>query len=57
MALKKVLPLLVVVFIGYYMFTDPSGLADLAKDGGAQGWDGLTKLFGAIIDFINAILS
>ncbi len=57
MALKKVVPLLLVVFIGYYMFTDPNGLAELAKDGGTSVWDGLTQLFSAVIDFLDAILS
>jgi len=57
MALKKVVPLLLVVFIGYYMFTDPNGLAELAKDGGTSLWDGLTRLFAAVIDFLDAILS
>ncbi len=57
MALKKVVPLLLVVFIGYYMFTDPNGLAELAKDGGTAVWDGLTQLFTAVIDFLDAILS
>jgi hypothetical protein len=57
MALKKVLPLLLVVFIGFYMFTDPTGLAQNAKDGSAALWDGLTNLFNAVIDFINAAKS
>lgn len=57
MALKKVLPVLVVLFIGYYMFTDPNGLADMAKEGGAALWDGLTNLFTATIDFLDAIVS
>jgi len=56
-ALKKVLPLLLIVFIGYYMVNDPNGLAQNAKDGGAALWDGLTNLFGAVIDFINAATS
>ena len=56
-ALKKVLPLLLVVFVLYYMFNDPSGLAQNAKDGGAALWDGLTNLFAAVIDFINAVKS
>lgn len=57
MSLKKVLPLLLVVFIGYYLFTDPDGLADLAIEGSASIWDGLTRLFTAVIDFLDAILS
>ena len=56
-ALKKVLPLLLVVFLGYYMINDPNGLAQNAKDGGAALWDGLTSLFGALIDFIDAATS
>ena len=49
--------LLLVVFVVYYMFNDPSGLAQNAKDGGAALWDGLTNLFAAVIDFINAAKS
>ena len=56
-ALKKGMVLLVVVFIGYYMFSDPNGLAQTTKDGGAALWKALTSLFGALIDFINAIKS
>ncbi|MCZ4500058.1 MAG: hypothetical protein JWQ74_2613 [Marmoricola sp.] len=55
--LKKSVGLLVVVFIGFYMFTDPNGLAQTAKDGGAALWTALTQLFGALIDFINAVKS
>ncbi|MFL6023273.1 MAG: hypothetical protein ACJ72O_08030 [Marmoricola sp.] len=56
-ALKKGVVLLVVVFIGFYMFTDPNGLAQTSRDGGAALWKALTSLFGALIDFINAIKS
>lgn len=56
-ALKKGVVLLVVVFIGFYMFTDPDGLAQTSRDGGAALWKALTSLFGALIDFINAIKS
>ncbi|MGO4255262.1 hypothetical protein [Marmoricola sp. RAF53] len=56
-ALKKGTVLLVLVFIGFYMFTDPSGLAQTAKDGAAALWEALTSLFGALIDFIDAIKS
>jgi hypothetical protein len=56
-ALKKGMVLLVVVFIGFYMFTDPSGLAQTTKDGAGALWKALTSLFGALIDFINAVKS
>jgi hypothetical protein len=55
--LKKGVALLVVVFIGFYMFTDPSGLAQTTKDGVAALWEALASLFGALIDFINAVKS
>ncbi|MBO9519996.1 MAG: hypothetical protein J7518_00550 [Nocardioidaceae bacterium] len=55
--LKKGLVLLVVVFIGFYMFNDPNGLAQTTKDASAGLWDGLTNLFGAMIDFLDAIKS
>jgi hypothetical protein len=55
--LKKSMVVLVVVFIGFYMFTDPNGLAQTTKDGGGALWEALTSLFGALIDFINAIKS
>lgn len=53
--LKKGVGLLVVVFIVFYMFTDPNGLATLAKEGSSKGWDGLQQLFSGIITFVNAI--
>lgn len=55
--LKKGMVVLVVVFIGFYMFTDPSGLAQTTKDGAGALWKALTSLFGALIDFINAVKS
>jgi hypothetical protein len=48
---------LVVVFIGFYMFTDPNGLAQTTKDGAGALWEALTTLFGALIDFINSFKS
>lgn len=53
--LKKGAALLVVLFIGWYLFTDPSGLATLSKELGSKGWDGLVTLFKAIASFIGAI--
>ena len=55
--LKKGISVLVVVFIGFYMFTDPHGLAHTTKDGAAALWQALTSLFGALIDFINSLKS
>jgi hypothetical protein len=55
--LKRGVALLVVVFIGFYMFTDPSGLAQITKDGTGALWEALTTLFGALIDFIDSLKS
>ena len=55
--LKKGLVLLVVVFLGFYMFNDPNGLAQNTKDAGAAVWSGLLNVFGGLIDFINALTS
>lgn len=54
-ALKKGVVLLVLVFLGFYMFTDPQGLAATAKDAGTMLWDGLTSLFDALIKFVNSL--
>jgi hypothetical protein len=58
--MKKLLPLavvVVVVFIGYWMFTDPARLAELVKDGAGEGWELTKQLFEGIIDFINALFA
>ncbi|MDQ6688370.1 MAG: hypothetical protein M3Z50_12315 [Actinomycetota bacterium] len=56
-ALKKGLVLLVVLFVGFYLFTDPHGLATVAKDGGAKAWGLLVVLFRAIIRFLNTLFA
>jgi hypothetical protein len=55
--LKKGMAVLVVVFIGFYMFTDPHGLAQTTKDGAGALWTALSSLFGALIDFIDSLKS
>lgn len=52
---KKVLLVLVVVFLGFWMFTDPNGLAVAAGDGTDKTWDLAQSLFQAIIDFVDAL--
>lgn len=51
-ALKKGVFLLLVLFVGFYLFTDPAGLADLVR----SIWEGLTQLFNAMLDFLHAIV-
>lgn len=58
--MKKLMPLVivvVVVFVGYWMFTDPTRLAQITKDGAAQAWDLSTQFFNGLISFINALFS
>lgn len=53
--MKKLVIALLVVFIGFWMFTDPSGLADTAKLIGDQGWTWTEQLFRAVIKFVGAL--
>jgi hypothetical protein len=52
---KKGVLAVLVLFLGFYLFTDPRGLADLAGQGGSEGWDLLTQLFEATIRFLNEL--
>jgi hypothetical protein len=55
MNVKKVVLALVVVFLGFWMFTDPNGLAEAAKSTADQAWVLAKQLFTAIIDFVGAL--
>ena len=55
MNVKKVVIALVVVFLGFWMFTDPNGLAAAARAAADQGWTLAQQLFTAIIDFVGAL--
>jgi hypothetical protein len=45
----------IVVFLGFYMFRDPSGLADLAGEAAAGAWGLTTQLFEATIRFLDEL--
>lgn len=53
--LKKGVVLLLVLFLGWLLFTDPGGLAQLAEDAGTGLWSMLVDLFEALFDFIGAL--
>jgi hypothetical protein len=53
--LKKGLGLVVVVFIIWYLLTDPSGLASLSKQIGTWVWDVLVQLFQALNRFLTQL--
>lgn len=44
----------VVVFLGFWLLQDPSGLADLSKTLGTEGWDLTSEFFTAVIDFVTS---
>ena len=52
---KKLLLALLVVFVGFWMFTDPRGLADAAGQGAGAAWVLATQVFGALIDFVRVL--
>ena len=52
---KKLLIALLVVFIGFWMFTDPRGLAEAAGEGSRSAWLLVTQVFGAVIDFVRVL--
>ena len=56
MGAKKGVLAVVVLFIGFYMFQDPKGLADLASTGSSAAWDLTAQLFEATIAFLNELL-
>lgn len=53
---KKAMLGIVVVFLGFWMFTDPQGLADAAKSGFSQTWNLADQLFRAVIRFFGALV-
>ena len=52
---KKLLLLLAVLFLGFWMFTDPCGLADSAKSAASSAWSLLIQVFDALIGFVDAL--
>ncbi len=50
---KKVWRILLVVFLGFWMFHDPQGFAGSARSLGTGCWDALTQVFQGLIHFFN----
>jgi hypothetical protein len=53
---KKAILVVVVVFLGFWMFTDPSGMADASKAAFGQTWNLAEQLFRAVIRFFGALV-
>lgn len=51
---KKLIALVAIVFLGFWMFTDPSGLASTSESAATNGWAILTDAFRGVIDFLGA---
>jgi hypothetical protein len=52
---KKLLLALVVLFLGFWLFTDPHGLAHATKTSAGQTWDLSSQMFTALIKFFHAL--
>jgi hypothetical protein len=53
---KKAVLAVVVVFLGFWMFTDPRGLADAARSAASQTWSLGELLFSANFRFFGALV-
>jgi len=50
--MKKAILAVLVVFLGFWLFQDPHGLANTAKAAGGTGWDGATAFMSKTISFV-----
>lgn len=55
MNLKKVVGILLVLFLGFWMFQDPHGFAQTARTLGRGTWTALTTVFSGMIRFIDEL--
>ena len=51
---KAVVPVLV-VFLGFWLVSDPRGLADTASDGGGRAWEATGEVFSSAITFVGEL--
>jgi hypothetical protein len=51
---KKIVTIVIVVFLGFWMITEPGGLASTSESLLVEGWDLTTQLFSGLIDFIGS---
>lgn len=53
--MKKALVPLLVVFLGFWLVSDPRGLADTASSGGGRAWDATGDVFDSAITFLGEL--
>lgn len=52
---KKVVLVLLVLFLGFWMLQDPKGFAATAASIGSGSWDALTVVFRGLIRFLREL--
>jgi hypothetical protein len=52
---KPLILLVVVVFLGFYLLQDPTGFAAVVQDALGAAGHLVSRLFEALIDFLNAL--
>ena len=53
--MKKVVIAVLVVFLGFWLFTDPNGLAATSKSAGSGAWTATESILRAVIDLVSAL--
>jgi hypothetical protein len=53
--MKKLVIVVVVVFLGFWLFTDPDGLAGATSGSANAIWGGAQQLFSSVIEFIGEL--
>jgi hypothetical protein len=53
--MKKLVLVAVVLFLGFWMFTNPRSLADTSQDAGGQAVSMTGDFFEALIDFVGEL--
>lgn len=53
--LKKGVGIVVVLFLLWFLFTDPSGAGSVVRDIGTSTWDLLMRLFDALSRFLSTV--
>jgi hypothetical protein len=52
---KKLVLVVVVLFLGFWLFTDPHGLAHATRSSAGQTWDLSEQMFTSLIQFLRAL--
>jgi hypothetical protein len=53
--IKKAFPVLLVLFLGFWLFTDPHGFAHATKSSASVTWGLSSQLFTSLIAYFHAL--